>query len=219
MRHNGIVSILVGAALSAGCIPYAVGSTARTVPASEHTRTTTAFVIPNGVESKADAVAVTMPGLDSEVRFGIDDKSDFGVRVPSWSGVVLNYKRRLDAVPKSPAADTGIAVSALVGTGLINWGEHAHFELSLLVSGREDRKAVPYGGLRVMQVAPLSSSAASDRPTAGALLGWRIGSRDVGVAPEIGVFYDHSALHIRRNDFIVVPSITFYGNILSSLFH
>jgi hypothetical protein len=78
---------------------------------------------------------------------------------------------------------------------------------------------VPYGGLRVMQVAPLSSTAPRDRPTAGAFLGWRIGSRDIGIAPELGVFYDHSALHIRRGDVIVVPSITFYGNALSSLFH
>ncbi len=218
MRRSNLVSILVSATLAAGCVPYAVGSTARTVPASEHTRTTTAFVIPNGFESKGDSVAATIPGVDSEVRFGIDNKSDFGVRVPSWSGVVLNYKRRLDAVPVSAAADTGVAVSVLVGGGMINWGQHAHLELSLLASGREDRRAVPYGGLRVMQVAPLSSTAPSDRPTAGAFLGWRIGSRDVGIAPEIGVFYDHSTLDIRRGDMIVVPSITFYGNVLSSIF-
>jgi hypothetical protein len=219
MRSNGFVLLLVGATLATGCIPYAVGSTARTVPVGKHTRTTTAFVIPNGVESDGDSVAATIPGVDGEARFGIDDKSDFGVRVPSWSGVVVNYKRRLDRVPDSPVADTGIAVSALVGTGLINWGQHAHFELSLLASGREDRKAIPYGGLRLMQVAPLSSAVPSDKPTVGAFLGWRIGSRDLGIAPEVGVFYDPSALHIRHGDLIVVPSITFYGNALSSLFH
>ena len=209
----------LAAAVTTGCIPYAVGSTARTVPAGDHVRTTTAFVIPNGVEDKGDSVAATIPGLDSEMRFGIDNRSDWGVRVPSWSGVVVNYKRRLDAVPAAAAADTGVALSLMTGGGLVNWGQHAHFELSLLASGREDRKAVPYGGLRVMQVVPLNSAAPSDRPTAGAFLGWRIGSRTLGVAPELGVFYDHSALHIRRGDVVIVPSVTFYGPVLSSLFH
>ncbi|HET9003362.1 MAG TPA: hypothetical protein VFN39_05095, partial [Gemmatimonadaceae bacterium] len=133
--------------------------------------------------------------------------------------VVLNYQRRLDPVPATAAADTAVAVSLMTGGGFVNWGQHAHLELSLLASGREDRKAVPYGGLRVMQVVPLNSAAPSDRPTAGAFLGWRIGSRTLGVAPEVGVFYDHSALHIRRSDVIVVPSITFYGPVLSSIFH
>ena len=219
MRHNVLVSTLLGATLVTGCIPYAVGSTARTVPVGEKTRTTTAFIIPNGLENEGDSVAATIPGLDSELRFGIDAKSDFGVRVPSWSGVVVNYKRRLDDGPASTPADTGVALSMLAGGGFVNWGQHAHFELSLIASGREDRKAVPYGGLRVMQTAPMSSSAVSDRPTAGAFLGWRIGSRRIGIAPEIGVFYDHSALHIRHSDVIVVPSITFYGSGLASLFH
>jgi hypothetical protein len=218
-KFFAVLAITVASSLTTACIPYAVGSTARTVPAGDHVRTTTAFIIPNGVENKGDSVAATIPGLDSEVRFGIDNRSDWGVRVPSWSGVVINYKRRLDAVPATAAADTGVAVSLMTGGGFVNWGQHAHFELSLLASGREDRTAVPYGGLRLMQVVPLNSSAPSDRPTAGGFLGWRIGSRDRGVAPEVGVFYDHSALHIRRSDVIVVPSITFYGHVLSSIFH
>lgn len=223
MRRPTFLAVLAATALasnlSTACIPYAVGSTARTVPAGDHVRTTTAFIIPNGVENKTDSAAATIPGLDSEVRFGLDNRSDWGVRVPSWSGVVLNYKRRLDAAPATAAADTALAVSLMTGGGLVNWGQHAHLELSLLASGREDRKAVPYGGVRVMQVVPLNSAAPSDRPTAGAFLGWRIGSPTLGVAPEVGVFYDHSALHIRRSDVIVVPSITFYGPVLSSIFH
>lgn len=222
MRRPTFLAVLAATALASSlttaCIPYAVGSTARTVPAGDHVRTTTAFIIPNGVENKTDSVAATIPGLDSEVRFGADNRSDWGVRVPSWSGVVLNYKRRLDAVPATAAADTAVAVSLMTGGGFVNWGQHAHLELSLLASGREDRKAIPYGGVRVMQVVPLNSSAPSDRPTAGAFLGWRIGSRTLGVAPEVGIFYDHSALHIRRSDVIVVPSITFYGPLLSSIF-
>ena len=219
MRSTLACSLAILAATSlAGCIPYSVGSTARTVPAGQHTRSSTAFVIPNGFEAKGDSTAATMPGLDTELRYGIDDRSDFGVRIPSWSGVVVNYKRRLDAKPAAAVADTGLAVSLLAGGGFVNWGQHAEGELSLLVSAREDRRAVPYGGLRVIQVVPLSSDVPSDRPTAGGFLGLRLGSGDATVTPELGIYYDHSALGIRRSDVIVVPSITFRGSLLSSLF-
>ena len=217
LRSMSALAVLAG--LIAGCVPYVVGSTARTEPAGEHTRTTSFFVIPNGVDDKGDSIAATVPGLDSEVRYGIDERSDWGVRVPSWSGVVLSYKRRLGEVPRGVGSDTGVAASIMVGAGAINWGQHAHLELSLIASGREDRKAVPYAGLRLMQVLPLSSAAPNDRPTAGGFLGWRIGGRDAGVAPEVGIFYDHSTLGLRRSDVIVVPSITIYDNALSSLFH
>lgn len=211
-------AILASASLDA-CIPYSVGSTARTVPAGEHTRASTAFVIPNGFEVKGDSTAATIPGVDTELRYGIDDRSDFGVRVPSWSGVVVNYKRRVDAKPAGAAADTGVAVAVMAGGGFVNWGEHAEGELSLLVSAREDRRAVPYGGLRVIQVVPLSRGAPADRPTAGGFFGIRLGHSDAGITPEIAVYYDHSALGIRRGDLIIVPSITLRGDALASLFH
>lgn len=199
------------------CIPYAVGSTARTVPAGQHTKATTAFVIPNAFEVAGDSTAATMPGIDSELRYGIDARSDVGIRIPSWSGIVVNYKHRLDAVPASPAADSGVAVSIMAGGGFVNWGEHAEGELSLLASAREDRRLVPYGGLRVVQVVPLSHGAPSDRPTAGGFAGLRIGSHDVSITPELGLYYDHSALGVRRGDLIVVPSVTIRGDALSSL--
>ncbi|HEX2778661.1 MAG TPA: hypothetical protein VHM30_04120 [Gemmatimonadaceae bacterium] len=207
----------VAAAFATGCIPYSVGSTARTVPATKHTKATTAFVIPNGFEAKGDTAAATMPGVDSELRYGIDSRSDLGIRVPSWSGVVVNYKRRLDAVPQTPDADTAVAVSLMVGGGFVNWGQHAEGELSLLASAREDRQLVPYGGLRVIQVAPLSRDVPHDRPTAGGFFGLRIGGRDASVAPELGIYYDHSALGVRRSDVIFVPSITIRGDALSSI--
>ena len=141
MRRFAFVIPVALLAATTGCIPYAVGSTARTVPAGERVRTTTAFIIPNGVDHKGDSVAATIPGLDSEVRFGIDERSDWGVRVPSWSGVVLNYKRRLDTVAATPAADTGVAVSLMAGGGFINWGQHAHVELSLIASGRGQERS------------------------------------------------------------------------------
>ena len=212
-----LVSLAAATFGLAACIPYAVGSTARTVPAGKHTKASTAFVIPNAFEVAGDSTAATMPGIDSELRYGIDASSDVGIRVPSWSGVVVNYKHRLDAVPASPAADTGVALSVMTGGGFVNWGEHAEGELSLLASAREDRELVPYGGLRVVQVLPISRGAARDRPTAGGFVGLRIGRHDVSVAPELGLYYDHSALGVRRGDLIVVPSITIRGGRLSSL--
>jgi hypothetical protein len=208
-----ITTAALATTLTTGCIPYSVGSTARTVPVGERVRTTTMFVIPNGVDNKNDSAAATLPGLDMEARYGIDDRSDWGIRFPSFSGVVVNYKRRLGNVP-APTADTTPAVALMAGGGFVNWAQHAHLELTLVASGREDRSAVPYGGVRVMQVIPLSSDVPGDRPTAGGFVGWRLGSRTLGIAPELGVYYDHSALHIRRSDVIFVPSITFYGHIL-----
>ena len=212
-----IIPVLALAASATGCIPYAVGSTARTLPAGKHERASTAFVIPNGFESKGDSVAATMPGVDYELRYGIDNRSDFGIRIPSWSGVVVNYKRRLGSVPETPKADTGLAVSIMTGGGFVNWGQHAEGELSLLLSSREDRNVVPYGGLRVVQVAPLSRDVPHDRPTAGGFFGLRLGSGGDTVSPEVGIYYDHSALGVRRSDIIIVPSITLHGDLLSSI--
>ena len=36
----------------------------------------------------------------------------------------------------------------------------------------------------------------------------QIGSRWFSVRPELGVFYDHAALGLRKNDVIFVPAIT-----------
>ena len=213
MRALALV-VLIASLASTACIPYAVGSTARTVPVGKSVRSSTAFIVPGAFEQEGDSVAASMPGVDSEWRIGLDDRSDVGVRVPSWSGAVVNYKRRLDTA----TGDTSGALSLLVGGGVVNWGEHAHFEASLIASAREDRLVVPYGGLRIMQVAPLSTSAVNDSPTAGGFFGVRFGKAGEGFSPEIGIFHDKSALGIRDRDFIIVPSITVHGGSLRSLF-
>jgi hypothetical protein len=69
-----------------------------------------------------------------------------------------------------------------------------------------------------MQVAPLNADAVHDRPTLGAFFGVRIGSTDFGVSPEVGVFYDHSALGVRRGDLVVVPAISLHGQRLLEIF-
>lgn len=201
----------------AGCIPYTVGTTAEPVRAGQRSETMSTFVIPS--MARLDSTrSFSNLAVDMELRWGLDNQSDVGIRVPSGVGLIVNYKRLLSA----PDATTKVAV--LPGFGFVNLGHHAHFELSLIASrhnpdhapptGRETslrKQFVPYGGLRVMQVAPIAEGAVHDRPTAGGFAGLRIGSVDFGISPEIGVFYDHSALGARTGDLIVVPSISVHG--------
>jgi hypothetical protein len=120
-----------------GCIPLTVGSTARPVPVGTTVHSTSMYVVPNSVDDSANHRAYPRYGVDPEVRFGLDDRSDIGIRVPSFSGIVVNYKRRLDGVSEAP----GRATALMVGGGLVNWGEHAHLEATLITSAAEsDRR-------------------------------------------------------------------------------
>lgn len=78
-----------------GCIPYTVGSTAQTVPAGETTRAAIVYYIPDAIDLSGDSVAAPMRGTDLELRYGLDDKSDIGFRIPAYSDAVITYKRRL----------------------------------------------------------------------------------------------------------------------------
>ncbi len=217
MSLRTLVCLAAAALLASGCIPYTVGTTAHPVQRGRVASSTSIYFIPNGVSAFADSAAgggATFTSIDMEGRFGIDDASDVGVRVPGGSGIVANYKRRL-----SQNADHGApAVAALVGAGLVNFGEHAHFELSVIGSAGERETLTPYGGLRAMQVVPLSRSAVSDSPTIGLFGGVRIGSLELGFSPELGLYYDRSALGLRASSFIVVPAVTVHGRgLLSAL--
>ena len=196
-----------------GCIPYTVGSTARPVPKGEKTSTRSTFVLPSiGDTTLGTARSHLM--IDYEKRWGIDGRSDAGFRA-TGGGIIVNYKRLLS--DSSSIYD----IAVMPGTGFVNLGEHAYFETTLIASkrprnaaasgGKNPSNVLPYFGLRVMQVAPLNSQAVHDRPTAGGFLGVRFGSTDFGVSPEIGVFYDHSALGVRKNDLVIVPAISVHG--------
>ena len=52
-----------------------------------------------------------MRGSDLEMRYGLDDKSDLGFRVPSYSGAVFTYKRRFAGT----SAPESAAMSVMVG--------------------------------------------------------------------------------------------------------
>jgi|SRR5687767_8313301 len=209
------VAVLVAWFGLTACVPYTVASTARPVPRGERTTTMSTWVMPTmGDTSMGERSSALM--IDYETRWGVDEKSDAGVRAVG-GGLVVNYKRLLSG----PSSIYDIAV--MPGMGFVNWGNHAYFESTLLASkrptsppkkqeGQFTGDVLPYFGLRVMQVAPMNSGAVHDRPTAGGFLGVRFGTETFGVSPEIGVFYDHSALGMRKNDFVVVPAISVHGS-------
>ena len=193
---------------ASACIPLTVGSTAQPVPVGTTVSTTSVYVVPSSFDDSVDHRSFPRYGVDPEFRFGFDEHSDIGVRLPSLSGIVANYKRRLNGVSDAP----GMATAMMVGGGVVNWGDHLHLEATLITSASENDRFTPYGGIRVMQVIPISRGAVHDSPTLGGFLGTRIGSRRAGISPELGVFYDHSALRIRKGNVLFVPAITINGD-------
>lgn len=209
-----LLAVLAGGPVA--CIPYAVGSTAQPLPAGETRTGTTIYRIPRGLDFGSDSTDsdnAPFVGLDGEYRRGLGNGADFGLRVPSFSGVVFNYKRRLAGGDSLGAP----ALSVMPGAGLVNWLSHAHFELTLMGSGRRRGGFTPYGGARIMQVVPLEADATNDTPTAGGYAGVRLGGDGGGAYLELGVYHDKSALGLRRRNVIMVPSVTLDGDLLDAL--
>ena len=202
IRRVIAASPVVFAAFTA-CLPYTVGSTAQTVPALQTTRSTSWYFIPNAIKVPGDSVAGPLAGSNLEYRRGLDARSDFGLRLLP-GGVTADYKRRLNS--DLPGSGTAFAYSA--GGGIVNAGQHVMLQATLIASGHEDASFVPYGGLRAMHVMPISQGAVTDKPTLGVFGGVQIGDAEFAIRPELGVFYDHSALGLRSGDLIFVPAIT-----------
>lgn len=198
--------------VAGACIPYATGTTALPAPQGEVVPSASVYFIPGGMERlvEGDSTGGSYFGMDWEARFGLDERSDLGIRAPGIMGITVTYKRRVDGNPEP----TGPALAYMVGAGVVNAGEHAHFEASFLASGRqtEDVGVTPYAGIKAMHVLPMVEEAVSDDPTVGAFAGLRIGTEALGISPEIAVFYDRSALGLRDHNWIVVPSFTFHGD-------
>ena len=176
--------VLAAVALAAvGCIPYTVGTTAQPVAQDEPTPSVIWYAIPGAVEILRDSLDIAFTGIDVEVRIGVSERADVGIRIPSFTGLVITYKHRL--TPARDSADAAVAVMG--GFGLVNLGNHLHFEFTVIASARQRSTLTPYGGLRIAQVAPLSEGAVGDSPTAGGFVGLRIGTERFGVSPEVGV--------------------------------
>jgi hypothetical protein len=216
MRPIRLLSSVAVLLLATSCIPYSTGTTAATVPAGSSTPGVAVYFVPGGIEElTVDSTGGSLVGIDMEARFGLDDHSDVGIRLPGVFGVVVDYKRRVTGLddPDAPG------VALLVGGGVVNGGDHALGMVGAVASGRRNDRLTPYGGFKVMHVLPLTDDAVSDDPSVGVFAGLRIGTERLGVSPEVAVFYDRSALGLRSNDVIVVPSFTIHGNqLLEALF-
>lgn len=214
----GVLGLL--AVLAPSCLPYAVGSTAHTVPPGQIEPTGILYGVPAGIEvfrdydlGDPDDPDLPLVGFDAEVRFGIDERSDIGVRILPPYGIVGSYKRRLVGNPDGSTP----ALALTGGLGFVNAFEHLHFEATLTGSGPSD-SFTPYGGLRIMQVAPLSAGAVHDTPTVGGFVGVRIGRPGLAILPEVGWYRDESALGVRSGDQIVVWSVGLHGDRLMEAF-
>lgn len=193
----------LAASLSACTVPYAVGTTARTV-AERH-------VVGSGILQAVSAdraldVDATSGGpvltFGNEARLGLGPRADVGVRLLGNS-VVATYKQRLTG--------TGDAGSALlVGAGFVG-ASRLHAEATLVASGRAIDRVVPYGGVRVQAMTAIAPDALEVPPAAGAFGGARIGWPDLAVSPELGIFYHPSPL-LRDGDWVIVPSVTVTGD-------
>jgi hypothetical protein len=211
-KARGVIVAGMLAPLAAACIPYSVITTAEPTPRGERQTTMSVTAMPS-VALYDSTRATNFTIIEGVTRIGLDSVSDVGFRA-GGGGITMNYKRLLTR------RDEPALVSIMPGFGFVNMAQHAHFELTLLASRRSspiepderERVIVPYGGLRVMQVAPLHRDAVHDRPTAGAFVGMRFGRATFGVSPEVGIFYDHSALGVREGNVVVVPTIAFHGD-------
>jgi hypothetical protein len=212
MRILRLFPTLAALLYAGACIPYATGTTALPTPRGEMQPSASVYFIPGGLERlTTDSAGGSYFGIDAELRMGLDDRSGLGIRAAGWVGLVLNYKHRIDG---RPGAD-GPALAYMVGGGVVNAGEHAYMEASLLASGRaagEEVGVTPYGGVKAMYVLPMTEEAVSDDPTVGVFAGLRIGNAGLAISPELAVFYDRSALGLRDRDWIIVPSFTFHGD-------
>jgi len=220
--HRLVFVLVLAPALLSACVSYGVGSTAATVPEGERTFATLIEATPapdygemacadDTYYDCIDGTTTVVPMMSSEVRLGIDARSDWGVRTIGYSGLIASYKR-------SFSADTsGLQGAMIVGAGMLNGFNTLAGELTLVVSPPEGT-VTPYGGLRFQQTMPLNNSP-QDSPTAGVFAGVRFGSREFGISPEVGVHYDRSALRLRERSIVVVPVITLHGRgILDGLF-
>lgn len=210
LRPTLAPALVLALLLSAGCLPYSMGSTAQPVREGELLRTTSAgFVIGGGgrLDDSSGTGSLNVPSSDQELRFGLSDRSDVGLRVVSGSGLVLNYKRR-----HAGAADPDSAAFATMwGAGIVNFGQHAYVEGSLMLSGRRRGNVLPYGGIKAFHVIPLDPSSLSDKPSVGAAFGLRLGTWDRGVSPELAIYYDEPVLGTRQGNLVVVPTVTLNG--------
>lgn len=208
MRRSLFLGLLV---LASGCVPYAVGTTPTPAPPGEIVPSVTVQVAagqpdldPDGDEPNAEPRTTTFT-FDNEARFGLSADADAGVRLVGTSGVVATYKRRL-----VDGGAAGLSAAVIVGAGVVGLGSHGHVEATLVAARPLDGRLTPYGGVRVQHLLPLADDAPTPEPALGLFGGVRLGEADLGISPELGVFYGPSDA-LFQSDWIIVPSVTVHG--------
>lgn len=211
-RRSWLLSLAALTTMS-GCIPYTVGHTARPARKREVKVTTSLFMVDKNKESYSPPEGWNYVGVDLEGRAGLTDRTDVGLRVVSANGFVLSAMRRMNGTSEDP----GPSLSVKLGAGMVDFPGFGIVEASVLASGDEIGRVTPYGALRVVQLIPTETSYPHDSPTAGATFGMRIGSATFGISPEVGLFYDKPWPGVKRNNFLIVPSVSIHGNPLGWL--
>lgn len=199
-----IASLLM---LLTGCISYTVGQGAETTPISERTSSSSINWIPGTLDDAPGAKRVRRPSVDSEIRIGLDDRTDIGFRIATYSGFMVAWKRQLTRADTSHVPENRMRTALMLGAGILNVGEHAGVEATLIASGPWSAVGQVYGALRAIQVAPLTSTARHDDPVAGISLGYLFGDRTSSMGPELGVYYDRSVLGLNTNRILIIPSL------------
>ena len=200
------------AALLAGCVPYAVGTTAAPAPPGAVVTSATVQVAAGQPALDADGddlnaePRTTTFSIDNEARFGLGADADAGVRLVGSSGIAANYKRRL-----RDGGRDGLSAAVLLGGGVVGLGSHAHLEATFVASRPTGAGLAPYGGLRVQHLLPLGEEAPAPDPAVGVFVGVRLGEADLGVSPEMGLFYSPTDA-LFQTDWVVVPSVTVHGS-------
>ncbi|HYW31238.1 MAG TPA: hypothetical protein VE869_06985, partial [Gemmatimonas sp.] len=135
-----LLATMLTTLVASACTPYTVHTSARPMAKGESRRTSMLFVVPGGAQFDSDSESnsggtesAAIPGFDIEQRWGLDERSDVGLRITTISGAIVSYKRRLDG----PSDKDGAATALMLGGGFVNMGQHAHVEATLITSGRE----------------------------------------------------------------------------------
>jgi hypothetical protein len=193
--------------LCTGCISYTVGMGAETTPVGERASTSSLNWVPGTLGDSAYRRTTRRPSVDSDFRRGIDERTDVGVRLATYSGVMVTWKRQLTRADTASAPENRTRTALMLGGGVLNAGEHAGVEATLVTSGPWSSVGQPYAAARVMQVVPLNADAREDDPVAGLAIGFQFGDRHHSVGPELAVYYDRSVLGLNANRILVIPAL------------
>lgn len=200
---------LLALALS-GCISYTVGMGAETVAPQERATSNNLSVVPGtlgGSGGSQRTLRTRRPALDTDMRWGLDDQTDMGVRINTYSGVMVTWKRQLTRPDTANEPESRARAALMLGTGVVNMGEHGAVEATLITSAPWTAAGQLYAAARVTQVIPLNADAVRDDPVVGVSVGHLFGDRSMSVGPELGIYYDRSALGLNTSRVLFIPSL------------